>query len=122
MPYFRGGPLGVKVNLGSLVLVEGKAQVNGRREGSAGITATASDMKFTQGLGLSIANWSVEYQRNIQGDKSEDIVNAAWLGGILSAEYNFTTNELSIGMMPSASWALIFGVEGYVKQGVKFKF
>ena len=76
----------------------------------------------TQGFGLALAGSSLDYTRTITGTQAENVLNFSTLGGFLGVEYNFTKNQLSIGMMPSARFALIGGIQGNVSNGLRFQF
>jgi hypothetical protein len=61
-------------------------------------------MRANQGLGIGFGLGSIEYTRNlVQGRETENIVNGSLFMGIISAEFNFNTGVLDIGMMPGAS-------------------
>ena len=117
-PYFKGGLLGINLNLGSRILIRGQADTkNGAR-----ITETYKDKVFTQGVGIAAAGQSLDFTRMVGPMSSENVLSFVSLGGLFGVEYNFTSGEMSIGMMPSAKWALGIGIEGGMKQVVKFKF
>lgn len=117
-PYIRGGQLGINVNLGSVVLVKGQANL----KSGASITTIADSNIVTQGFGLALGGTSIDYTRTITGLQAENVVNLTTMGGLLGIEYNFTNNQLSIGMMPSAGFSLIGGVQGNVGNGLRFQF
>jgi len=117
-PFIRGGAIGIKVNLGSVVLVKGQASV---KNGASMTTITDSKI-VTQGFGLALGGTSIDYTRTVTDSKPENVLNLTTAGGLLGVEYNFTSNQLSIGMMPSASFSLIVGVQGYLGSGLRFQF
>jgi hypothetical protein len=106
VPYIRGG-IGIDINLGSLILWEGKGST------SNGVsTRTSKDNAFVQNFGISTVFAGFEMERIAMpygnGD-SWSITSSAALG-LLTIQLNSEGN-LSIGMLPRAKFATGFGAE-----------
>ncbi|MEM6816130.1 MAG: hypothetical protein AAF600_17365, partial [Bacteroidota bacterium] len=116
-PFIIGG-IGAYVNISSLVLGEFKAN---NKTGTSDYVIGQGPIRANQGLGIGFGIGSIEYTRNlVQGDGSENIINGSLFMGILSAEFNFNTGILDVGMMPGARWTLGAGIEGKIKNVLKF--
>lgn len=118
LPFTRGGmQLGGYVNLGSLVLARAQADTdNGFKT-----TNISESISANQGFGISLGGASFEYTRNLKPNSTENLLNTSFLNGLISGELNLTNGEISVGMMPSARWALGLGIKGEIKQVFKFK-
>lgn len=106
------------VNIGSLVLGE---FTSNNKNGTSNYVIGEGPIRATQGLGIGFGIGSIEYTRNlVQRGESENIINGSLFMGILSAEFNFNTGVLDIGMIPGARWNLGIGIGVEIKNVLRF--
>ncbi len=118
LPFVRGGGIGIYANIGSLILDKWKTDLI---EGPRTINSM-NDRVFTQGLGLSFASASFDYQRIVQPNSSTSVITGAIFGGIIGFQWNSTEKTVLLGMVPSAKWAFGIGIKGELTAGFKFKY